>query len=98
LEGTIDAGLVALPVRNESLTVRLIMREPLAVILPAKHPLAAVAEVNPSDLQDISRISSVRSLNPAFHDNLQRQFRKAGFKSNVVEEVSTFRPKQQPSI
>jgi len=89
LQGTIHAGLVTLPVRNEFLVVKSLVREPLAVVVPESHLLAGKAELEARELNGLPMISRPRHLNPGFHDHLQGLFKRAGYRPNVVQEVIT---------
>lgn len=89
MEGTIQAGLVTLPVRNESLVVKSLLREPLAVVVPDTHPLAAKRDLPARELNGFPVISIPREINPSFYDHLHRIFSRLGYKPNVVQEVTT---------
>ena len=89
LQGTIHAGLVTLPVRNESLVVKSLVREPLAVVVPESHSLASKRELRTTELRDLPVILRARRLHPASYDHLQKLFRRVGYSPNVVQEVTT---------
>jgi DNA-binding transcriptional LysR family regulator len=89
MEGTIQAGLVTLPVRNESLVAKPLLREPLVVVLPETHPLAAKHDLPARELNGYPVVSIPRELNPSFYDHLYRLFIRLGYKPNVVQEVTT---------
>ena len=89
MEGTMQAGLVTLPMRNEALVAKSILREPLAVVVPEKHPLAAKHDLSAGELNGFPVISIPRELNPSFYDHLHRLFNKLGYRPNVVQEVTT---------
>jgi DNA-binding transcriptional LysR family regulator len=89
LEGTLHAGLVTLPVRNESLIVKSLVREPLAIALPRQHPFANKADFQLSELNGQSVISTSRQLSPSSYDHLHSVFRRLGYKPNVTQEVSS---------
>lgn len=88
LEGSIHAGLITLPVRNESLAVNPLVREPLVVVLSHSHPLAGKPEVEARELNGMPVIARSRRLNPTFHDHLHRLFKRVGYTPNVVQEVT----------
>ena len=52
LAGELDIGIMALPIRDERLHVEKLFTEPLVMALPAKHRLAAKAEVKLADVVD----------------------------------------------
>jgi DNA-binding transcriptional LysR family regulator len=89
MEGTIQAGLVTLPMRNESLVAKSLLREPLAVVVPETHPLAAKHDLSARELNGFPVISIPRELNLSFYDHLYRLFNRLGYKPNVVQEVTT---------
>jgi len=89
IEGTMHAGLVTLPVRNESLVAKSLLREPLVVVVPETHPLAAKHDLPARDLNGFPVISIPRELNPSSYDHLHRLLNRLGYKPNVVQEVTT---------
>ena len=89
LAGSLQAGFVTLPVRNESLVVRSLVREPLVVVLPEAHPLASKHEVRTTELRDLPVILRARRLHPASYDHLQKLFRRARFAPRILQEVTT---------
>lgn len=52
LAGELDVGIMALPIRDDRLHVEKLYPEPLVVALPARHRLAAKAEVRLADVVD----------------------------------------------
>lgn len=52
LAGELDAGLMALPIRDDRLHVEKLFTEPLVMALPPKHKLAAKAEIKLADVMD----------------------------------------------
>jgi DNA-binding transcriptional LysR family regulator len=89
LHGSIHVGLLTLPVRNESLVVKHLVREALAVVMPESHMLAAKVDIQARELNGLPVISIPRQQSPGFHDHLQGLFRKVGYRPNVVQEVTT---------
>ena len=89
LAGSLQAGFVTLPVRNESLSVRSLFREPLVVVLPEAHPLASKREVTTTELRESPVIFRARQSHPASHDHLLKLFRKAAFVPRIVQEATT---------
>jgi LysR family hydrogen peroxide-inducible transcriptional activator len=51
-EGSIELGILALPVEQDGLESRLLFAEPFRVAVPADHPLAARKTLKPDDLDD----------------------------------------------
>jgi DNA-binding transcriptional LysR family regulator len=91
LDGTIQAGLVTLPIKNDSLVVKSLLREPLAVVVPERHLLRGKPDLQPRELNGHPVISMPRYLNPSSYDHLHMLFKKLGYKANVVQEVTTER-------
>jgi DNA-binding transcriptional LysR family regulator len=89
LQGTIQAGLLTLPVRNEALVVKSLVREPLAVVVPESHRLTSSADLPARELNGVPVILTPRQLHPGFHDHLYGLFKRVGYRPNVVQEVTT---------
>jgi DNA-binding transcriptional LysR family regulator len=89
LEGTIHAGLVTLPVRNESLMVKPLVREPLAVVFPKEHPFANRLEFELAELNGTPVVSMPRQISPSSYDHLHSAFRRLGYRPSITQEVST---------
>ncbi|WP_051938447.1 DNA-binding transcriptional regulator OxyR [Luteibacter sp. 9135] len=51
-EGTLDAGILALPVHDDSLHVEFLFEEPFVLAVPSGHPLAGHAPLRMDDLSD----------------------------------------------
>jgi DNA-binding transcriptional LysR family regulator len=89
LHGSVHAGLVTLPIKNESLVVKHLVRESLAVVMPESHPLTLKTELKARELNGQPVISIPRQLSPGFHDRLHTLFKRVGYKPNVVQEITT---------
>ncbi len=89
LQGSLHAGLITLPVKNESLIVKPLVREPLMVVMSAFHPLAGKDEVSARELADVPVLFLQRDLHPGLHDHLLKQFRKVSYRPKVAQEVSS---------
>lgn len=68
--GELDAAFVRHPGRAEGLRVEVLWREPLVVVLPARHPRAAETAVAPADLADLPFLVTERADSPGVHDAL----------------------------
>lgn len=88
LEGSIQVGLLTLPVKNESLVVKPLLREPLVIVVSESHRLSAKAELNANELNGIPLITVSRQAAPAFHDHVNLIFKRFGYKPTVVQEVT----------
>ncbi|MGE7137978.1 DNA-binding transcriptional regulator OxyR [Luteibacter sp. NPDC031894] len=51
-EGTLDAGILALPVHDESLHTEFLFEEPFVLAVPGGHPLASRQKLRMEDLSD----------------------------------------------
>jgi DNA-binding transcriptional LysR family regulator len=89
LQGKLHAGLLTLPVKNESLIVKPLVREPLLVVMSAFHPLAGRDDVSAHELADVNVLSFQRDQHPGFHEHLLKQFRQVNYKPKVVQEISS---------
>jgi len=88
--GKIDVGFVRLPVENapESLAVKPILREPLIVALPKKHPLARRTKVTLRALAEEPFILFPRHAAPGLYDQIEAICRRARFKPAVAQEAT----------
>ena len=86
-DGTLDAGLVRLPVETERIATLRLVEEHLVVALPDFHPLAARKRVPLAALADQPFVLWGRDRNPLFHDEVVDACRDAGFSPDVVQEA-----------
>jgi DNA-binding transcriptional LysR family regulator len=88
--GTIDAGFVRLPVERApaSLAVKAILREPLILALPKRHPLGKRAKVAVRTLAAEPFILFPRHAAPGLYDQIEGICRRAGFRPSVAQEAS----------
>jgi DNA-binding transcriptional LysR family regulator len=85
-ERRIDLGLLRLPVQESNLSWRQITSEPLVVVLPSTHPLAAVAKVPLRALADERFILYPRDDSPAIREAIVHLCHQAGFQPTIVQE------------
>jgi DNA-binding transcriptional LysR family regulator len=86
----LDVGLVRPPVlAAETLTFRVIGREPLMAALPEAHPLAKQKRLKLTALAGESFLLVPRKLGPGFYDQIIGLCAKAGFTPRVVQEART---------
>lgn len=87
-EGRIDLALTALPVAGEGLVCEELLREPLYVVLPSRHPLASQPAVS------LKQVEGERFLllkeGHCFRDNTIAACRRARLQPNVVFESGQF--------
>jgi DNA-binding transcriptional LysR family regulator len=86
-EGRIHAGFLVPPLDDPALTVKTVIQRPIAVALPARHPLAQRSYVPLSALAAERHIMFARHLGPHLFDAIVSACREAGFTLNVVHEV-----------
>lgn len=89
LQGSLHAGLLTLPVKNESLIVKPLVRESLMIVMSAFHPLAGKDEVTARELTEVPVLFFQRDLHPSFHDHLLKQLRQVNYRPKVAQEVSS---------
>ena len=85
--GTLGAGVLRLPVRDDSLTVQVISREPLIAALPAGHPLARTARLSLTALADERLVIFPRHLAPGYYDTIVSLFQQAGLHLRIGHET-----------
>ena len=89
LSGTVQAGLVVLPMEAEDLRSECIWKHHLVAAFPEGSPLAASPAVSLRDLSGTPAVWPVKSLNPGFYDWMLRSCHRAGYVPRIVHEVST---------
>jgi LysR family hydrogen peroxide-inducible transcriptional activator len=90
LAGELDAGVMALPIRDDRLHVETLYSEPLVMALPAKHRLAAKTEVKLADVMDEPFI--LLDEMHCFGDQVLSLCRRGGLEPKVVcrgEQIAT---------
>lgn len=84
--GAADVGFLRTPgTTTLDLTFQTILREPIAVALPAGHPLALQPQVALASLADEAFVASPRALGQGFHDQLVQLCQTAGFAPRVAQ-------------
>lgn len=89
LHGTLQAGLVILPVITSELDCESLLREPLLLALPENHILAARATLTVIDLDDTSLVKIRGDIEPRFGEALGRIFRDARVRPRIIHEATT---------
>ena len=82
-EGTLDAGLGRPPLVDD-LESEVIMREPIAAVLPEGHPLADRDELELADLADEPWVLTPRESWPPWHRLYDEEYALAGYRPRVV--------------
>jgi DNA-binding transcriptional LysR family regulator len=86
--GTLDLAIVRGPVSHPTLRVEPLLREPLCVVLPERHRLAARARIPLRALAGEAFALFPRHRNPAFHDAITGFCRDAGFVPRIAHEAA----------
>lgn len=86
--GQLDIAFVGLPADGSGVRTRLIAVERLGVVLPVEHRLAPAEPVALADLADDSFVTTPLSAGSALQELSQRACLEAGFRPNVVQEVT----------
>ena len=88
--GELDAGVVILPIPDDSLTIEPILLEPLMAALPERHDLCAKKMLRLRDLNDVPLITIPKSLHPPFYDRVYTICIREGFEPKIAQEVTSF--------
>jgi DNA-binding transcriptional LysR family regulator len=83
-EGRLDAGLSRPPL-VEDLETEVVLREPVAAVLPEGHPLADRDKLTLADLADEPWVLTSRASWPPWHRKYDEDFARAGYRPRVVE-------------
>jgi DNA-binding transcriptional LysR family regulator len=87
-DGTLDAGLSRPPLVDD-LATEVVLREPVAAVLPEGHRLAGRAELTLAELADEPWVLTPRSSWPPWHRSYDDDFARAGFRPRVVQRGTT---------
>ena len=85
--GTLDVGVVRETTTDSSFVMREILREPLMVILPSRHPLARHSAGALGRCATESFVLFPRQGAPTLHDQILTMCREAGFTPRVENEA-----------
>jgi len=86
--GTLDAGLSRPPLVDD-LETELILREPVAAVLPEGHPLADRDQLEMADLADEDWVLTPRESWPPWHRFYDEEYAAAGYRPRVVRRGSS---------
>lgn len=86
-EGRIDLGLMALPVSDDTMRMKLLYRESIFAVMPEDHPLASLETIPSSLLAKEPLVLCPREAAPAFYDAIVLHLAPDGQRLNVVQEV-----------
>jgi DNA-binding transcriptional LysR family regulator len=87
-DGTLDAGLSRPPLVDD-LATEVVLREPVAAVLPEGHPLADRPELTLADLADEPWVLTPRASWPPWHRSYDEDFARAGYGPRVVQRGTT---------
>jgi DNA-binding transcriptional LysR family regulator len=88
--GEIDAGVVILPIVDDSVTVEPVLSEPLIAALPQQHSLCTKKLLYLRDLNEVPLISVSKKLHPHFYERAYSICIREGYKPRIVQEVTSF--------
>jgi DNA-binding transcriptional LysR family regulator len=85
--GHLDVGLVRAPVRTDEIRIEAMLDEPLVVVLPSDHPLAAEPTIELAALANEKLVLFPRGQAPGFHDDVLARLQSRGAEPEVVQEA-----------
>jgi DNA-binding transcriptional LysR family regulator len=88
LEGSLEVGIVSMPLHHPSLTFELLLREPLVAALSETIPANGTSLLTLPQLAGVPLICRARRLNSQSHDYLLKVLRKSGYTPPSVVEVT----------
>jgi len=89
LSGSLQAGLVILPVQEAGLNCHPLHRETLVLGLPTHHPLAVKPQIDTADLHEVPLVMIRSDFEPRFGEHVSRVFRAARIRGRVVHQATT---------
>lgn len=87
IDGTLDFGIVTLPIKNSRLEALTIHRDELALIVGPGHSLSSRRSVRMSDLEDEPFI--LHKIGTTTRERLVKHFREGGVKMKVTMELAS---------
>lgn len=88
--GTLDFGLIRLPVSGAGLEIREVMEEPFVVAVPEDHALAHKAQIRPADLRDRPAFVLARRYAPGLYDEMLLAFRQQRVSLDIAAELGEY--------
>ncbi len=85
--GSADLGLLRGADRDTRIQTLLAWKEPMVAILPPDHALARATDVKLAGLKAEPFVLFPRHIGPAFHDDILRHCRRAGFTPTIAQEA-----------
>ena len=87
--GEVHAGLVAMPISGDEITIQPIHREPLVIVISRKSYLSSKKTIRLADLRDEPMIAIAKHIHPGFYQYLHDACVRHGFVPKVLQEVTT---------
>ncbi|MBN9050859.1 MAG: LysR family transcriptional regulator [Rhizobiales bacterium] len=88
LDQRIDIGFIILPVDNDAIATRVLLRDKLTVALPSGHPLTRQKTISVNELSGSDFLVFPRSRNFGFYNKVIDLCTHAGFMPNIVQDIS----------
>lgn len=85
-EGKIDMGFIHTPADHEGLAARVIIRDPLVVVVPDSHRLAGRRTVSLSELADDDFVLPLRHMSPSRYDRIIAACSAAGINPAIPHQ------------
>jgi DNA-binding transcriptional LysR family regulator len=86
-DGRIQVGLLRPPINEVTLAVETLLKEPLLVALPERHPLAVYQALAANSLAREHFIIFPRQQGPGLYDQIISLCQQAGFSPHIVQEA-----------
>lgn len=86
--GKLEIGLCSPPPAELGLTFEPLFFEPIALLIPATHPLAQLPQVTPADLQDQRLLLTGQYC--AYRETIEHFFTQHGLNAHPCMEISSF--------
>jgi LysR family transcriptional regulator, hca operon transcriptional activator len=87
LSGGLDLAFMRGPVEHEGIEESELLREPLVIVLPTHHPLAALQRIPVRSLDDLPCITLPRLLSPPLYDAAAALYRQANIRVHPVSSA-----------
>lgn len=88
MDQRIDIGFLIMPVDNDAIATKVLLRDKLNVALPSGHPLTKRKIVSLNELSNENFLVFPRSRNFGFYNKVVDLCTRAGFIPNVAQEIS----------
>lgn len=86
--GRIDIGFVSVPANSDAIETTCLAEEPMALVVPASHPLGRKRTIMPHDLDGVRWILLSYSTSTNWHAQFMAACANAGFTPKVIQAVS----------